>query len=158
MDRREFVITSGIAAASGLIGSAAMAEGKDHKHMDHGMPKARTVSKELKELRDSTYECKKVGEICLALCNDVLAGGSTSMADCQSSVLNMLAVVEAMSKTATYNSVDSKLIKSLARTCAEFCRSCEKECKTHSEMHAECKNCMDACIRCAKACDAYAKA
>jgi len=158
MDRREFVIASGIAATSSLLGKTAIAEDADRLHHDHGTPKARPVSKELKNLQDSAFNCLKAGEICLAQCNAVLAGGKTSMADCQSAVLNMLSVIDATSKVATYNTADHVLIKSLANACADYCRKCEKECKPHIEAHAECKDCMDACISCAKACDAYAQA
>lgn len=159
MDRRDFVIASGLAAASGIFSSAALAQGKDAgHHHDHGTPKARPVSPALKELQDSTFDCLKLGEVCLAQCNAVLAGGKTSMAECQTSVLNMLAVVEATSKVATYNMAEPKSLKALARTCADFCRVCEKECKKHADAHVECKDCMEACIRCAKACDAFIKA
>jgi Cys-rich four helix bundle protein (predicted Tat secretion target) len=160
MDRRNFVIASGVAAASGIFSSSAFAQGKEgagHQH-DHGTPKARPVSAQLKELQNSTFDCLKVGEVCLAQCNAVLAGGKTSMAECQTAVLNMLAVVDATSKVGTYNTADMKTLKSLARTCADFCRVCEKECKPHADAHPECKDCMDACVRCYKACDAFIKA
>lgn len=160
MDRRNFVIASGVAAASSLLSGVALAQDKGHHHgsHDHGMPKARPVSPALKELQNATFDCLKVGEVCLAQCNAVLAGGKTSMAECQTSILNMLPVVEATAKIATYNSFDIKTMKALARTCADFCRACEKECKQHAEAHVECKDCMEACIRCAKACDAFIKA
>lgn len=80
------------------------------------------------------------------------------MADCQLSVMDMLAVVGAMSKVAIRNSGDEKFMKALAATCADFCRACEKECKPHANDQVECKDCMNACNRCAKACDAFIKA
>lgn len=159
MDRREFVIASGgIVAASSLLGQTVIAEDTTHLHHDHGTPMARPVSKELTDLQDSAFNCLRAGEICLAQCNAVLAGGKTSMADCQSAVLNMLSVIDATSKVATYNTADQTLLKSLASVCADYCRKCEKECKPHIEAHVECKDCMDACISCAEACDAYVKA
>ena len=158
MHRREFVIASGLAAAAGILGQTAGAEGKDHANHDHGTPKVRPVTPALKELQNTTFDCLKAGEICLAQCTAVLAGGKTSMAECQVSVLNMLSAVEAMSKIATYNTADIKLMKSLAKACADFCRACEKECKPHADSHSECKNCMEACVHCAKACEGFLKA
>lgn len=155
MDRRDFVLAMGAAAGSTLFGVNAFAKEHDHSHHDHGTPKARPVSKQLKELQRSTFECLQLGEICLAQCNAVLAGGKTSMAECQLAVMDMLAVVRAMAQVATYNTGDVKAMKNLAMTCADFCRACEKECKVHAKDHEECKNCMDACTRCIKACNAY---
>lgn len=157
MHRRDFVLSAGVAAA-GLMSSVALGQDKKHEHHDHGVRKGRPASKQLKDLQASTFDCLRKGEVCLAACNEVLAGGTTSMADCQLSVLNMLAMVDGMSKVSTYNTANEKLMKSMAKTCADFCRACEKECKPHVESHPECKDCMDACIACAKACDAYVKA
>jgi hypothetical protein len=45
-------------------------------------------------------------------------------------------------------------LKALAKTCAQFCRSCADACEPHAPHHEECKACRDACLECAKACDA----
>jgi len=158
MDRKEFLMASGAVVASGLLGATAFAADDKHAAHDHGTPKARPVSKELKAVQDATFQCLKAGELCLAQCNAVLAGGKTSMADCQLAVMNMLAVVGATSPIMVYNTAEVGHLKALARVCADFCRKCEKECKPHANDHQECKDCMQACIDCAKACDAFAKA
>lgn len=77
------------------------------------------------------------------------------MAECQRSVMNMLAVTEAMSAVAGYRNANPKQVKALAAACAEFCRACAAACEPHKDHHQECRACMDSCIACAKACEAY---
>lgn len=155
MERRDFLFTAGSATLAAAIGSkAAFAETKAH---DHAAMKHNAPSKELKAIRDSSKECLEISSACLAHCNEMIMAGNTSIANCLNSVLNMRPVVEAMANAASLNSADPKSMKSLAATCAEFCRSCEAECKKHTDMKV-CKECMEACAKCAKACEAFVKA
>lgn len=149
MKRRSFVLAS----ALGGLTSAAAAPPHQHDPI-----KRRPSSKELKAVASSAFDCLRTAEVCLAQCTAVLAAGNTSMADCQRSVLNMIAVCDAMARAATYNTAEGARLKTLARVCADFCRDCEKECQRHAEAHSECKECMESCQACARACDAYVKA
>jgi hypothetical protein len=78
------------------------------------------------------------------------------MAECQRTVMNMLAVVSAMGDVAGYRNANPKSIKALAAACAQFCRACAAACEPHKDHHEECKACLESCVECAKACDAYA--
>jgi Cys-rich four helix bundle protein (predicted Tat secretion target) len=113
------------------------------------------VSPALAKISETTQACVRDGRICVARCTEHLAAGDEGMADCQRSVMNMLAVTEAMSEVASYRNANPKQIKALAAACAEFCRACAAACEPHKDHHAECKACMDSCLACAKACEAY---
>lgn len=152
LDRRSALA----AAAAIVIADTALAQ-KDphagHKIPDDA-PSAPPPSPKLTAIAASTADCQKAGRACLASCTGHLAAGMTSMAACQRAVMNMLAVSGAMADVAGYANADAKLIKSLAATCAAFCRTCEKACEPHAAHHAECKACMEACRTCAAACEA----
>lgn len=159
MERRVFVKTGLAGAAVGLMGqSLAMAENHKHDHDDKPMPVAPAMSSELKKVADTAYDCLKHATACIAECNRVLATGDGAMADCQQAVLSMVPVCEAMATNATLHLADSSLMKSLAKTCSEFCDACAEACEVHAEHNIECKNCMDSCNECSDACKAYLKA
>lgn len=149
MNRRNALLGLGsLMLSSSVISLTSMASEKETK------PSAEAKnSSDLKKLVDLTQDCLKTGATCLSHCNELLAKGITNMAECQKSVMNMLAVCEALSKVAAYHNADEKLIKSLAKTCAEYCRACQKSCEKHAQHHAICKECMESCIACAKACE-----
>lgn len=159
MERREFVKGLGVAAAAGVF-SSAMANAQEHKHDNHNTAKKverKPFTKQEKALLETTMDCMETGEVCLSHCADNLEAGDTAMAECQRSVMNMLAVCLALFKTASYKSADSKRLKALAKVCADFCRDCAKACEKHAAHHEECKKCMESCKECAKACDEFAK-
>lgn len=158
MDRRDFVKTAGAGAVAGLFGGA-MAFAAEHKH-DHGKmtAKRRAMSPQLKAVVDTAYDCIRKAESCLSVCQATLDAGDTSMAECQKTVLNMIAGCEALATLASYNTANEKHIKAIAKACADLCRDCEKECEKHASHHAECKDCLDGCRACIKACEAYVKA
>ncbi len=43
-------------------------------------------------------------------------------------------------------------LESMLTTCAAICRTCGEECDRHSQKHAHCRICAEACLLCAKAC------
>jgi Cys-rich four helix bundle protein (predicted Tat secretion target) len=149
MQRRDFVSTVGL-TAMGLLASQMAAAATATA------PKRRVMSKELKDVLDSTSDCLKTGDVCLAHCHSLLAAGDTSLADCQKTVMNMLAVCDGLSKLAAYNNCDEADLKSYAKVCGQFCKTCESACEKHAGHHAECKACYDSCKTCAKACESYA--
>jgi Cys-rich four helix bundle protein (predicted Tat secretion target) len=154
MDRRDFV--TGVSA---FLVAAGAARAEDHAHGKDARPAAAPpppLSRELKAVLEATGHCLQTGQLCVAHCNALLSTGDTSLAECQRTALNMLAVCDATFKAAAYHSADAKLLKALARVCGDFCRACAKACEVHAGHHEECKACMQSCLDCAKACDAYA--
>jgi Cys-rich four helix bundle protein (predicted Tat secretion target) len=127
-----------------------------------GQPKKDAPAPDLKGVDNiarvvaATTACLASARVCLASCTNHLAMGMSDMADCQRSVMNTIAVCSAMEATATYNNADIKLLKSLAATCAAFCRACQKNCESHAAKHEECKACGEHCKACAIACEAFA--
>ena len=109
----------------------------------------------LQAIIDSTASCLRDGRVCLARCTDHLAAGMSSMDKCQRTVMNMLAVTEAMANVAGFRNADPKHIQALAAACASFCRACAAACEPHKDHHEECKACLNSCLTCAKACEAY---
>jgi Cys-rich four helix bundle protein (predicted Tat secretion target) len=137
----------------------ATAPGKPGEH-DHGEMKAATPSSPaltaaLAAIIASTSDCQRDGRYCLARCTDHLVAGGSMMAECQRSVMNMLAVTAAMADVVGYRNANPKNIKALASACAQFCRACALTCEPHKDHHEECKACMESCLACAKACEAY---
>ena len=49
---------------------------------------------------------------------------------------------------------ESKFAPRLAALCVDVCRACEAECKKHADKHKPCRECMESCGECAKACRA----
>jgi len=152
MDRREFVSALSTTALGVFAAQSAAAA----ENMPGEKPVAkRAVPKELKKIADATAECLKTGSVCLAHCQSLLGAGDTSLAECQRTVMNMLATCDGMAKVASYNNADEADIKAFARVCALFCRACEKNCEPHISHHTECKACHDSCKTCASACETY---
>ncbi len=149
MERREFIAAAAATAAT-LTTATAFAQG--HAHAGK-LPPSPPLTKAQRAVIDGASDCIKAGELCLAHCADNLAAGDAAMADCQRSVMNMLAVCRAMVSVASYRSAPPADLKAMARTCAGFCRSCEKACEKHAAHHDECKRCMESCRACARACD-----
>ena len=157
MDRRTFIGTAGV-AAGGLAASSLLAKG-DHDH-HHGSSKAkkRKWSKEEKALVKSLEHCLSAGRICTSHCLEEMAVGNKSMVACHESVLSTMAVVESLLTNISYGKAPKSALKSLAKTCAEFCEYCEKECLIHKNHHKECRECAESCADCRKACQNYIKA
>lgn len=152
LDRRSVVLAgAGLVASAGLLATGAQAQ--DAKKKD---AKADAGDAKRKAVVDATAVCIAASRVCLASCTDHLAMGMANMAACQKSVMNTLAVCEAMAAVAAFNNADAKLSKALATTCAAFCRACEKTCEPHAAKHEECKACLEACKACATACEAFA--
>jgi len=142
MDRRELMQGAGAIVVAAL-GSAALAAEHDH-HEHHGAGGNQS-------LIAATGNCVEKGELCLAHCLVLLGDGDKEMAACAKSVNQMLAVCSALQKLASQS---SKQAPALAKVALESCAECEKECKKHEDMHAECKACAEACAACGKECKA----
>ncbi|HQY69311.1 MAG TPA: hypothetical protein PLW13_02730 [Pseudomonadales bacterium] len=160
LHQRRDVIAGLAGLGAALAGAAAFAQpDASVAHAGHDMKDAApapVLSAAHKRLIDATAACLKAGNFCMARCTDHLATGAPLMADCQRSVMNMLPVVQATFAVAGHANAKPADLKALAKTCAQFCRSCAEACKPHSAHHEECKACEDACLDCADACDAVA--
>jgi len=143
-----------VLASAATLGESGAPAGEHAGHAVKDASPPPSLSAAHKRLIEATAECLRTGRYCMARCTDHLESGSALMADCQRGVMNMLPVVGAMADVAGYASASTEDMKALAKTCAQFCRSCAEACKPHAAHHAECKACEDACRDCAKACDA----
>lgn len=149
MQRREVLKTVAGAVAVAMT-SSVMASGENHEHHhDHGV----TGGKGYAGLIDSSIDCLKTGEACLAHCMVLLAQGDKEMASCAQSVSELLATCNALMKLASQG---SKFTPALAKVTADVCASCETQCRKYENKHAECKACADACAACLKECEALA--
>ncbi len=158
LDRRE-ILTGLAGLGTVLLAGDAHPQADPHAaHAGMGADAAPVTpaSPALQAVIATTASCLRDGRFCLSRCTDHLAAGTSLMADCQRAVMNMLAVVQAMSDVAGYRNAAAANVKALANTCAAFCRTCAKACEPHAEHHAECKACKDSCLACVKACEALA--
>jgi Cys-rich four helix bundle protein (predicted Tat secretion target) len=162
LGRRDvFAGVAGVAALLAARGANAQpkpdkpADAQHHPAAHKSAASPPPPSPALAKILETTQACVRDGRVCLARCTDHLAAGAQGMAECQRSVMNMLAVTEAMSAVAGYRNANPKQIKALAAACAEFCRACAATCEPHKDHHRECKLCMESCMACAKACEGY---
>ncbi|MGN7294297.1 four-helix bundle copper-binding protein [Rhizobium sp. SAFR-030] len=49
---------------------------------------------------------------------------------------------------------NTEVMRAVIQACAEACRVCGEECRSHAEMHEHCRICGEACQRCEEACRA----
>lgn len=123
----------------------AAAENHEHHHTSGGPSYAGLVN--------SSADCLKTGEVCLAHCIALLGQGGEKMAACAQSVSELLATCDALMKLAAQN---SQFTPAMARVTAEVCASCEKQCRKFENQHTDCKACADSCAACLKDCQAIA--
>ena len=142
MERRTFMTgVAALLAALALEGAALAA------------PAASDGSK-LQAIIEACLGCTRAGDACVAHCASMLSTGDTSMAKCNVTVHNMLAVCKAMEDVASYGNAPAANIKALASACAKMCRDCAAACEVHASHHEVCKNCYLSCKKCAAACEA----
>lgn len=135
------VVASATMASSTVFGSS----GHDHGSMHHN--NANT------DLVDTALDCMKTGQACLDHCIDLFKLGDTSVADCADKVTEMLAMCNALSQMASYQ---SKHLAEVAKVCAAVCKDCKKACDKHAKKHKACKDCAASCEDCIKACEKLA--
>lgn len=149
MNRRTFVASSIVLPTVGAMSLTAFAQDhdhhKNHKSGKHNKTVQRKISKQENALLDSLAACTRTGEICIAHCIRLIANGEHQMVDCQKSVLNMVALAEALHGVVAYGTAEKEHVTSLVKTAQMFMANCEKECLKHAKYHAECRECAEAC-------------
>jgi Cys-rich four helix bundle protein (predicted Tat secretion target) len=138
MDRRGVLFAMGAAAvsASALPG---ISQEMPHHHMGGAKHQA---------LIDAASNCSSAADICVGHCVEMLAGGDKTLAACAASSREVEVVCSGLRALAAQ---DSAHLASYAKVAAEVCKSCEAECRKHSQ-HPVCKSCGDACAACAIEC------
>ncbi|MBZ9783765.1 four-helix bundle copper-binding protein [Pseudomonas sp. REP124] len=153
MQRREVLktVAGAVVVAMASSAMAATATQEHEHHHDHGNGTA--DGKSYANLIDSSSDCLKTGEACVAHCLVLLGEGDKEMAACAQSVSELLASCGALMKLASQG---SKFTPAMARVVADVCASCETECRKHENKHEQCKACADSCAACLKECKALA--
>jgi Cys-rich four helix bundle protein (predicted Tat secretion target) len=155
MQRREVLKTVAGAMAVAMA-TSAMAATQEHEHHhdhDHDHDHGTVDGKLYAGLIDSSSDCLKTGEACVAHCLVLLGEGDKEMAACAQSVSELLASCSALMKLASQG---SKFTPAMARVVADVCADCETECRKHENKHDQCKACADSCAACLKECKALA--
>ncbi len=151
--RRDFLQSAALGAMA--LGAATVLPAVDQALASDAATKAKSPTPTGKVV-ETTSECIRAGEVCVAHCTRELATGNKDMANCNARVHEMLAMVKTM---LTLAASDSKLAPRVAAICADACKACADACAEHKEhwghgMHLECKACHDACLTCEEACRA----
>ena len=145
MQRRE-VLKSVAGAMAVAMATSALAATQEHEHHhDHGAADGRRYA----GLIDSSSDCQKTGEACLAHCLVLLGQGDKEMAACAQSVSELLASCSALMKLASQGST---FTPAMAKVVADICANCETKCRKHENKHDQCKACADSCAACLKEC------
>jgi len=139
MERREFM-TKMAAAAAVVSATSAVAE-EGGKMVHHHPPK-------YKALMESSAKCVSTGNECLRHCFGMLSMNDPSMAECTKASYDLIAACGALE---TLAAVNSPFTPPLAKTVADVCLACKKECDKFPQ-YSECKACGDACQACADEC------
>ena len=142
MNRRTLLsnaTASAVGTAALLTSSQSLSSSSKGKHATQG---------KFEDVINTTAECLKTGEVCIAHCVDEFSKGRTSLADCHKKVQDMLSLCGAMLKLASHSSI---LAGGLAKVCIKACQSCKAACKKHMQHHQTCKDCYEACVACEKA-------
>ncbi|MBF0283800.1 MAG: four-helix bundle copper-binding protein [Magnetococcales bacterium] len=163
MNRREFIASSGTAAAVLMAQNVLAAEEKKaapaapapaapapaaqapagHAHHAGHTPPPHMA------LIQSASNCLVVGQMCVQHCMMVMAAGDPTLIECAKSVRDMLSVCSALQQLAAANSPH---LPAMAKVAADVCDACEKECRKHEALHMACKACAEACKACSVEC------
>jgi len=139
MKRREFIAAVGAVAAA-VSSSSAFAETAGAVHNMHP-PKYKGVS-------DAAAKCVLDGNNCLRHCFGMLTMNDTSMAECTKASFDVIAGCGALETLASVNSAHTS---ALAKTVAEMCLACKKECDKFPQ-YSECVDMGASCKACAEEC------
>lgn len=143
--RRDLLKGAVVASAAMATGVSSSVLGSSNEHMHHSNSNSGLV--------DTALDCVKTGQACLDHCIQLFKQGDNSVADCADKVTEMLAMCNALSQMASYQ---SKHLAEVAKVCAVVCKDCKKACEKHADKHQSCKDCAESCEKCIKACEKIA--
>ena len=143
--RRDLLKGAVVASAAMATGASNTVFGSSYDHMHHSNSNTAVV--------DTALDCIKTGQACLDHCFQLFKQGDNSVADCADKVTEMLAMCNALSQMASYQ---SKHLASVAKVCAAVCKDCKKACEKHAKKHEACKACAKSCEDCIKECEKIA--
>lgn len=142
--RRHFL---GAVAAAGAIAAISPKVRAETGHEHHAGKHT--------DLIHAAQHCVMEGEACVAHCYEQFESGNLELADCVSSVAQLVVSCRALASMASY---DSEHLSDFAAVTAKVCKSCEKQCRKHEKTHEICRRCADACVDCIKASESYISA
>lgn len=149
MNRRDMLASLGamaVVAGTGVASAAEKAkEKKEDTHAHHGDMGAHKNQ----ALIDAADDCSKKGALCINHCLSSFAAGDTTLAACAKTVMEAMAICDAL---VTAAALESKNLPALAKAAMAFCKDCEDECRKHEKKHMTCKDCADACAKCLAEC------
>jgi Cys-rich four helix bundle protein (predicted Tat secretion target) len=137
MNRRELMQAAGLVATA-AVATQAFAQKHDHSRHTGNVNIA---------LINAVSHGIVAGQACFQHCLELLGKGSKDMAACAMNVQQMLTTCDTLQKLASYNSPH---LKKMARVAHDVCVDCEKECRKHEKMHAQCQTTADACAEIVK--------
>lgn len=147
MERRD---TLKIAATGALFAaSAGLAKSKDDAKPSSPKPITKPTFVELSKL---SAECSRIAQVCAGHCFSSLRSGSTMMAECAQTSLEVSSVSSALAALAGFQSVHTA---EQAKVCIASCEQCIKACEPHAGHHKECKDCFESCKECLATCKAF---
>jgi len=144
MQRREFMTSVGTAAAA----IAAQHAFKPSAALARASIAPSTSPARYDALEDAARHCLATGEDCLRHCFGILATKDTSTTACTKLVYEVIAACRALR---TLVAINSAHVPIFAEAVAQLCDDCRQECEKFSWI-AECKECGEACQKCAEKC------
>lgn len=100
-----------------------------------------------KECIDACLACLTTCEICLTDCVKVVN---------QEIILLCRDCSDICALCARFEARESDFRNHMHALCAKICKACAIECNKHCAHHLSCKECADACLKCAEICDEMA--
>ncbi len=153
MERREFLAAAAGSLATGLFSREAFASsGTVNSNLVFS---DKDVLKQLAIVAKTANDCVAAGNACVQHCQEeLIAGNGKEFADCSIAVHQMISVCENTANLAAYK---AKVLADFVEGCIKACETCRVACKEHEShfahgMHLACRNCMQSCIACIKAC------
>jgi Cys-rich four helix bundle protein (predicted Tat secretion target) len=160
-DRRDFLMKSvgvgvGAFAASKIASQISSAFVSSASAADKGAEKNPNSALNAK-LAQVASDCVRTGLACISHCQKELAAGNKTMAKCNTSTHEMVAISKAMLELSSF---DSPRAMRLVPLFVDACKSCSDSCEEHKAhwsmgMHLECKACDEACIAAEKLCSTF---
>lgn len=125
------------------MGAMLVASGPGLAYAADHAAHAHQLSPAVQAVIDAAAACEQAGEACIAHCMASFRAGDTSLAECATSVQQMVPACTAVGRLAHY---DSPHLKAFVAACAKVCADCEAQCRKH-EQHPPCEACAESCAK-----------